>query len=81
MTRRSVATWSLLALLVVIGIYLLISTCPDRTGIGLFAGRGQGFVDALVPYRKMGDPRSSVGSTLISNYQEDRSFGQTKADG
>jgi hypothetical protein len=64
-----------------IGTYLLISTCPNRTGIGSFAGRGQGIVDALVPYARWGIPDPVLFSTLTKNYEEDRRFGKAKADG
>jgi hypothetical protein len=73
MTRRSVAKWCLLALLAFIGAYLLIKLCQNDTFSAFSAGRGQGFVSALDPFRKDGDPRAIVVSTLVTSYWEDRS--------
>jgi hypothetical protein len=64
MTRKSVVVWCLIAL------FLVVSTIIFK---GFSAGRGQGVIEALSPFTKLSDPRAVVVSTLVKDYQEDRS--------
>jgi hypothetical protein len=73
MTRRSVVVWCSVALVLLVGICLFINACLKGPGDAFTAGRGQGVIDALSPYTKVTDQRAIVVSTLVKDYQEDRS--------